>query len=212
MDVEGKVLLTLEDGPSPPEVVTVPRHLKYPPAGKKAVTRGRTLWLEQADAAAISEGEEVTLMSWGNAVITAVTRDAATGAVTALAGKLNLAGDVKKTKLKLTWLAAVPECETVELSLLDFDYLITKKKVEEDDNFMDLVNPVTKFEKAALGDPNMRSLQKGDVIQLERKGYYIVDEPHGVKGAGKPMVLFAIPDGRTKNMTKPGAAAPAASS
>ncbi|PNW76392.1 hypothetical protein CHLRE_11g467547v5 [Chlamydomonas reinhardtii] len=212
VDVEGKVLLTLEDGPSPPEVVTVPRHLKYPPAGKKAVTRGRTLWLEQADAAAISEGEEVTLMSWGNAVITAVTRDAATGAVTALAGKLNLAGDVKKTKLKLTWLAAVPECETVELSLLDFDYLITKKKVEEDDNFMDLVNPVTKFEKAALGDPNMRSLQKGDVIQLERKGYYIVDEPHGVKGAGKPMVLFAIPDGRTKNMTKPGAAAPAASS
>lgn len=31
------------------------------------------------------------------------------------------------------------------------------------------VNPVTKFEVAALGDSNMRTLQKGDVIQLERK-------------------------------------------
>ena len=27
------------------------------------------VWLEQADAAAIKEGEEVTLMDWGNAII-----------------------------------------------------------------------------------------------------------------------------------------------
>lgn len=47
----------------------------------------------------------------------------------------------------------------------------------------------------------MRTLQKGDIIQLERKGYYIVDEPLGKPGA-KSVVLFAIPDGRTKNMTK----------
>ena len=48
----------------------------------------------------------------------------------------------------------------------------------------------------------MRSLQKGDILQLERKGYYIVDEP-AIK-AGKPIVLFCIPDGRER---KPGAAA-----
>lgn len=57
------------------------------------------------------------------------------------------------------------------------------------------------------GDPNMRTLQKGEVLQLERKGYYVVDEPYGVKGPGRPMVLFAIPDGRSKNMTKGPAAA-----
>jgi len=27
------------------------------------------VWLEQADAAALAEGEEVTLMDWGNALI-----------------------------------------------------------------------------------------------------------------------------------------------
>ncbi|GFR43005.1 hypothetical protein Agub_g4005 [Astrephomene gubernaculifera] len=206
VEEEGKVLLTLEDGPAESEVVVVPRHKKYPPAGKKAVTRARQLWIEQVDAATLKEGEEVTLMEWGNAIIKTITRDPATGAVTALSGSLNLDGDVKKTRLKLTWLAAVPQCEVVQLQLVDFDYLINKKKVEEDDNFMDLVNNATRFEKLAIGDPNMRTLQKGDILQLERKGYYIVDEPYGVKGAGRPIVLFCIPDGRTKNMTKGNAA------
>lgn len=76
--------------------------------------------------------------------------------------------------------------------------------MEDDDNFMDLVNTTTRFERAALGDPNMRTLQKGEVLQLERKGYYIVDEPFGSKGVGRPMVLFCIPDGRSKNMNKGG--------
>ena len=29
----------------------------------------QVLWLDQADAQAVSEGEEVTLMDWGNAII-----------------------------------------------------------------------------------------------------------------------------------------------
>ncbi len=60
-----------------------------------------------------------------------ITKDPVTGLVTALGGKLNLEGDVKKTRLKLTWLAAVPQCEVVPLQLLDFDHLITKRKVSE---------------------------------------------------------------------------------
>ncbi len=43
-----------------------------------------------------------------------------------MVAELNLAGDFKKT-MKLTWLADVPEL--VPLTLCDFDYLITKKKV-----------------------------------------------------------------------------------
>lgn len=70
--------------------------------------------------------------------------------------------------------------------------------MEEEDNFQDLVNPKTKFETAAVGDVNMSSLKKGDIIQLERKGYYIVDQAYA--GPDKPAILFNIPDGRTKNM------------
>lgn len=76
--------------------------------------------------------------------------------------------------------------------------MLAAPQVEEEDDFHDLVNPKTKFESQAVGDVNMASLKKGDIIQLERKGYYIVDQPHG--GADRPAILFNIPDGRTKNM------------
>ena len=38
---EGRVLLHLKDGPEEPEVVSVPKHKKHPPAGIKATTRTR---------------------------------------------------------------------------------------------------------------------------------------------------------------------------
>ena len=65
-----------------------------------------------------------------------------------------------------------------------------------------------RWETAALGDPNMRTLQKGDVIQLERKGYYIVDAP--LIRPGQAIVLLSIPDGRQKSASAPPAAKPAA--
>jgi len=34
----------------------------------------------------------------------------------------------------------------------------------------------------------------GEVIQLERKGFFRVDQSYG--GPNKPVMLFAIPDGR----------------
>ena len=54
-----------------------------------------------------------------------------------------------------------------------------------------------RWETAALGDGNMRNLRKGDIIQLERKGYFIVDRP--LISASKPLVrprsgLTTIPD------------------
>ncbi|GAB4821570.1 hypothetical protein N2152v2_008616 [Parachlorella kessleri] len=192
VEVTGKVPVRLTNGPAEPEFVTIPRHKKYPPAGKKAQLRTSEIWLDQADAAAVSEGEEVTLMDWGNAIIRSIQRDAASGAVTAIGAELHLAGDFKKTKLKLTWLAGSEEL--VPLELQQFGYLITKRKMEEEDAFEDFVNYDSKTVIEAVGDANMRTLQKGDVIQLERKGYYIVDQP--LLRPYKPMVLFNIPDGR----------------
>lgn len=39
-------------------------------------------------------------------------------------------------------------------------------------------------------------MQAGEVIQLERKGFYRCDQPYG--GKDKPAVLFFIPDGKAK--------------
>jgi hypothetical protein len=69
-------------------------------------------------------------------------------------------------------------------------------QLEEDDDFDDFVNRDSWHETAALGDANMRALQAGDVIQLERKGYFKVDE--AMTKPDKPLLLLAIPDGRQK--------------
>ena len=58
-----------------------------------------------------------------------------------LEGVLHLDGDVKRTKLKLTWLADISDL--VPLRLVDFDHLITKKKLEEGDDIADFVTPVS---------------------------------------------------------------------
>lgn len=125
---EGRVVLTLVDGPLTPFVRIIPRHKKYEGAGEKATTYSNRIWLEYVDAISISVDEEITLMDWGNAIVKNILRDE-DGRVTELKGVLHLEGSVKTTKLKLTWLPDTTEL--VNLSLVDFDYLITKKKVRE---------------------------------------------------------------------------------
>ncbi|XP_072150260.1 glutamate--tRNA ligase, cytoplasmic isoform X1 [Setaria viridis] len=120
-----RVLLTLTIGPEEPFVRILPRHKKYEGAGNKATTFTNRIWLEYADASVMSTGQEVTLMDWGNAILKEIKTE--NGIITQLVGELQLEGSVKSTKLKLTWL---PDIENlVSLSLVEFDYLITKKKV-----------------------------------------------------------------------------------
>ncbi|XP_021762788.1 glutamate--tRNA ligase, cytoplasmic-like [Chenopodium quinoa] len=188
---ECRVLVTLTDGPEQPFTRIIPRHKKYEGAGEKCTTFTKNIWIDHADSEAISVNEEVTFMDWGNAIIKEIKKDEA-GNVAQLIGVLNLGGSVKTTKLKLTWLPEIDEL--VKLQLVEFDYLISKKKVEEDEDFLDVLNPVTKKETLAIGDANMRNLKHGEVIQLERKGYFRCDVPY-VRHS-KPIVLFAIPDGR----------------
>lgn len=194
---ERHVLLTLTNGPDEPFVRIIPRHKKYEGAGEKATTYTKRVWLDHDDAKSISVDEEVTLMDWGNAIVKEISKDQ-DGNVTRLTGVLHLEGSVKTTKLKLTWL---PETsELVNLTLVGFDYLITKKKLEEGEDFLDVLNPCTRFETTAVGDSNMRNLKRGEVLQLERKGYFRCDVPF--TRPSKPIVLFAIPDGRQQTVLK----------
>lgn len=53
-----------------------------------------------------------------------------------------------------------------------------------------------------LGDPELRKLKKGDIIQLQRRGFFKVDEAYEPINLNttreKPIILFYIPDGHTK--------------
>ncbi|KAG9327404.1 hypothetical protein KVV02_005980 [Mortierella alpina] len=188
--VEGlnKVKVTVA-GAEPYTLKEVPRHKKNEALGNKMTAYGPTIWMDQADCKAFEVNEEVTLMDWGNAFIRSIEKNAE-GIVTGVQAELHLEGDFKKTKKKLTWLA--DGAELVKVELMDYDYLITKKKVEEDDELKDLLTPKTEFKSEGIADGNVAELNKGDIIQLERKGYYIVD---AVATPTTPARLILIPDG-----------------
>ncbi|GKB16835.1 glutamate--tRNA ligase, cytoplasmic [Tanacetum coccineum] len=143
---EGRVLLTLKDGPEPPFVRMIPKHRKYEGAGEKATTFTKKIWIEQADAKAIAEKKppnvEVTLMDWGNAIVEEIKKDS-DGNVTELSGKLHLEGYAKATQLKLTWLPEINEF--TPLTLVEFGYLITKKNVRRDVPFITPSKPIALY-------------------------------------------------------------------
>lgn len=116
---------------------------------------GKELWVEKDDAAAIEEGEKITLMKWGNVTITKKEVD---GDNIILYGKVDPADkDFKKTK-KITWVCA-DEDSTVEVTLVELDHLITKKKVEENDDVKSLVNHNSRIEYTAIAEGCLRNIQ-----------------------------------------------------
>lgn len=196
-----KISQDSEGCPASPELREIPRHKKNPQLGNKSMAFSSHLFMEQADVAALKVGEEFTLMDWGNAIVQSVEM-AGSNLVASITVKLNLQGDFKKTALKATWLSPDP-LALVPLSLHDYDYLITKKKLEEEDSLDDCLTPVTEFITPAIGDSNLaKDLKAGDIIQIERKGFYIVDAvPEAEKlSQSNPIRLIAIPDGRAKSI------------
>ncbi|WFD34858.1 glutamate--tRNA ligase [Malassezia cuniculi] len=170
----------------------MPCHKKNAELGTKTTVFGPDILFEQADAAAFEEGEEVTLMDWGNAYIR--KKHVGSNGVERLELEAHLDGDFKQTKKKVTWIAAESaENRLTPVTLLDFDYLITKKKLEEEDKFTDFLTPQSIFTTQAVADKNVAALPKGTQIQFERKGYYVLDDDQSADGR---RVFIRIPDGK----------------
>lgn len=125
---DSAVPLEVSNGPAEPAGITIPLHPKRPELGSRVLRLARRVFLEGPDAETIKEGEEVTLTRWGNVKVQAIERDAG-GKVVALKGEYNAEGDPRATEKKLTWLADVDD--VVPVVLTEFDYLISKKKLEE---------------------------------------------------------------------------------
>ena len=171
-----------------------PKHGKNPDLGNKKVAYSPSILISQADAQGFAQDEEITLMNWGNAIVRNISHslNPLNRTVTGLELELHLQGDVKKTKQKITWLSKEGQ-ELIPVELVDFDYLITKDKLEEDDNVDDYLTKETEFRSAAMADCNVAELHADDVIQFERLGYFRLDKPFQ---HGKPAVLFNIPTGK----------------
>lgn len=55
-----------------------------------------------------------------------------------------------------------------------------------------------------LGEPELRNVKVGDIIQLQRRGFFRVDvapaPPSVYTSKATPLILFHVPDGHTKEM------------
>lgn len=176
-------------GPATPVTENKPKHAKNPDVGTKTVAYSSHILLDQEDVKLFKLDEEITLMNWGNAIVRKIT---GSDPVASIDLELHLEGDVKKTDKKVTWLSVEGQ-KLIPAELMDFDYLITKDKLEEEDNWEDFLTPQTETMAEALCDENVKELKADDIIQLERKGYYRVDRAYA---DGKPIVLFNIPTGK----------------
>jgi glutamyl-tRNA synthetase len=108
-------------------------------------------------------------------------------------------GDFRK-KSMLSWIADVPSSNNNPIVVLtEFDNLVTKEKLEDEDNMEDFINPNTIATTKVIGDAGLKTLQEHEIIQLERRGYYRVDRPY--LSADRPLVLYMVPDGKSKAMS-----------
>jgi len=179
----------ITDGPAQLETKKNLKHKKNTSLGEKDTYYYNTVYLDSQDANAIVDNEEITLMDWGNAFVRQITKDA-NGNVVELSGVLNPTGSVKTTKKRLTWIPANDEV-LIPVKVFTFDHIITKAKVEPTDDFEKIINQDSKHEELSVGDFNLKQLKQGDIIQLERRGYYRVDKAY--ENNENTIVLFNIP-------------------
>lgn len=169
--------------------LTTDLHPKDPTLGQRLVRIASDVLLETVDTEGMQVGEMFVLVRWG--VMKVLKIDGG------LEAEYVPDGDFKTAKRKLSWIADVKDSNT-HCVLTEFDNLVTKDKLDEEDNFQDFINPCTLATTDVIGDAGLKMLQKNDVIQLERRGYYRVDRPY--MGADKPLILFMVPDGKVKAM------------
>uniref|UniRef100_A0A8B9JDW8 Bifunctional glutamate/proline--tRNA ligase n=1 Tax=Astyanax mexicanus TaxID=7994 RepID=A0A8B9JDW8_ASTMX len=187
------------------EMKEAAKHPKNADVGMKPVWYGPKVFVEGADAETFTEGETVTFINWGNIIISKINNS---GAITSLEGRLNLENTDYKKTTKITWLTDTPKAPLIPTVCVTYQHLISKPVLSKDDNFKDFINKQSKTEEMMLGDPCLKELKKGDIIQLQRRGFYICDQPyepispHSCKES--PCVLLYIPDGHTKEMPTAG--------
>jgi glutamyl-tRNA synthetase len=183
--------LNIEDKSDVPEKIEVDWHPKDKTIGTRTQFRANKLLIEYDDAKEIVEGQKLTLYKWGNSLVTKVEKEG--DVIKTITVKLT-PEDLNFKKTKVVHWVPLAENTNAKVLLVEFDHLITVKKIEEDNKIEDVVNTKSRFETVALAEIEILNLKKGDFVQLERRGYYYVDKDTS-EGM---MTLHFIPDGKSK--------------
>ena len=88
------------------------------------------------------------------------------------------------------------------MTVVEYDDLLTKKSLEENDNFEDFLTSKdhpTKIAYTVIVNNACKNLKENEIVQLERRGFYRCDRPDTET---EPAVLILIPDGKKRAMSK----------
>ncbi|XP_034232537.1 bifunctional glutamate/proline--tRNA ligase [Thrips palmi] len=189
------------------ECLEVAKHPKNADIGMKKVWVGPRILIDYADAEVLKEGENTTFINWGNLIIKKINRKG--GKIESVEAEPNLDNkDFKKT-LKITWLAETPKAEFTPTYCVYYDHIISKAVLAKDEDFKTYIPKSTRTEVSMVGDPELAALKVGDIIQLQRRGFFRVDSAYAPLSLHtakvSPIVLIAIPDGHTKEQPTAGA-------
>ena len=191
----GLISATLEGVSTTKE--TKPLHPKNPDVGSKvSYTAGKVL-LQMSDIANFTVGDKVTLMDYGNVEVKSIETDC--GLVTSVVLTPKLDDTSYKGTQKLTWIADCAEETTVPVTCMEYGHLITAEggvdKASGEAGLAAAFNEDSEREFALTGAASMASLQRGDILQISRLGYWVCDQSYN-KQLNKPVVLLSIPDGK----------------
>ncbi|XP_044264891.1 bifunctional glutamate/proline--tRNA ligase [Tribolium madens] len=182
------------------ECLSVPKHPKNTDVGNKSVWIGPKILIDRVDAECLKEGENATFINWGNLLIKKINKEK--NVITSIEAESNLENKDYKKTLKLTWLAVTNNAKFTPTWCVYFDHLISKPLLGKDEDFKQFIGHETRKEFQMIGDPELKKLKKGDIIQLQRRGFFRVDvayEPMDLATCKEqPIILFYIPDGHTK--------------
>ncbi|XP_018307906.1 bifunctional glutamate/proline--tRNA ligase isoform X2 [Mycetomoellerius zeteki] len=188
------------------EWLIVQNHPKDSSKGTKQVRVGSKILIEKEDAERLIEGQNATFINWGNIMIQKINKQGDN--IIDVQARLNLENKNYKNTLKITWLAeSVPTSDPnaeksnpIKCYAVYFDHIMSVPVLGKDDDFKNFVAKNTRKEIQMLGEVELKRVKKGEIIQLQRKGFFICDVPYASNSYSTrepPIILFHIPDGHT---------------
>ena len=195
VSVEGADNLFIDNMDDKVEEVEVDWNPKNKELGKRMQKRYNKLVIEKEDANLLKEGQKLTLYKWGNSIVEKIEKDG--DKIVAIHVKLTPEDkDFKKTTI-CHWVP-MKEGLYTKAVIREYGHLITVKKIKENMKIEDVVNNNSKFETIVYIEKVIDEAKKGDKIQLERRGYCVIDS---VAEGDKLIQLNFIPDGKTKSQS-----------
>ncbi|CAM9331339.1 unnamed protein product, partial [Chrysoparadoxa australica] len=179
--------------------ISVPQHPRNGELGYRTMYASHSILIERFDAAEVREGEMVTLLRWTSVVIREVLRNSH-GAVVLIRAEYIPVFEFLKKKRAVTWLANC--ADLVPLRVIKYGDLLGKPYLEKGDNPVRFFNYNSCSTESLLGDPELRKVPIGQVIQLERRGFFRIDQPN--TSPTEPMVLIMVPFRKGKERSRKG--------